>query len=148
VTIAGGRGWLGSSLQIELVSSGHGVRVLCLSLLPLHVPSHADLFVIYQITNISRSHMSVWPFHSPFELQWYQVMGEAAVPDCDALVQITGPSYLVKHHVPTKELEQEHYEARGGITELLATHVKRTRWPPLVFVQVSNAGIYPARFVS
>lgn len=73
-------------------------------------------------------------------------MGREAVPDCDALVQLTGAPLLTLHQVPNEETHDSYFASRGGLTELMAYHIKRTRWKPTVFIQGSNAGIYPARY--
>ena len=94
---------------------------------------------------ISRNGSPQWPYHSAVEMQWFQVTGDDAVPNCDALVQLTGTPFLERHVVPNDEWQDMHYRSRGGVTELLAHHVKRTKWPPRVFIQASNVGVYPHR---
>lgn len=79
-------------------------------------------------------------------MQWWEVMGRRGIPDCDALVQLTGSPYLDLHTVPTDKYEQEQYESRGSLTEILAQQLERTKWKPTVFLQASNACIYPARY--
>lgn len=81
-------------------------------------------------------------------MQWWQIAGREGVPDCDALVQLTGEPYMALHTVPDRKFEEAQFHSRGGVTELLAYHMRRTKWKPRVFVQASNAGIYPARCVS
>lgn len=90
--------------------------------------------------------MPQWPFTDANARQWYQIMGEEGIPDCDALVQLTGHSYLAKDEIPSEQWNKLHFETRSGISELLAEHLPRTKFKPLVFIQGSHAGIYPARY--
>jgi NAD dependent epimerase/dehydratase family enzyme len=96
---------------------------------------------------ITRTGSSKWPFVGVHDRQWHQITGAEGFPDCDAVVQLTGEPIFGRHIVPDRAYEDLQYHSRGGITELIAHHVKRTKWPPRVFVQASNVGIYPARYV-
>jgi NAD dependent epimerase/dehydratase family enzyme len=78
--------------------------------------------------------------------QWYQVLGEEGIFDCDALVQLTGAPYLEKHVVPNAEVKQHHLHTRSSLTTLLAKAMPRTKFKPLVFIQGSHVGIYPSRY--
>lgn len=79
-------------------------------------------------------------------MQWWEVAGRRGVPDCDALVQVTGSPYLGLHTVPDKKFEKEQFETRGGITGLLAHRTEQTNWKPKVYIQASNTCIYPSRY--
>ena len=120
VVIAGGSGHLAQGLRLELVARGHAVHV------------------------ISRLPTNSWPLDGREFSQWYQVLGEKGIPDCDALVQLTGHSYLTKHQIVTDQVKEEHEHSRTSLTTLLAKQIPRTKFKPRVFIQASHASIYPA----